>query len=140
MIKKKVDNIAEGPSENFGVNGGQMKKRIGFMLLLFLFCFFQSGYAAERTPAKGESFPDIALPIPVKADYREYLGLTGKGQFKISHIKADVVIVEIFSMYCPYCQREAPNINELYKLISQKNDLKHKIKIINAWMAKPALL
>jgi peroxiredoxin len=33
-------------------------------------------------------------------------------------------------MYCPYCQKEAPNVNELYQLINSKPDLKDKIKII----------
>jgi peroxiredoxin len=56
--------------------------------------------------------------------------LSGEGSFKIPQIKAHVVIVEIFSMYCPYCQKDAPGINELYNLIENNSDLKNKIKLI----------
>jgi peroxiredoxin len=33
-------------------------------------------------------------------------------------------------MYCPFCQKEAPLINELYELIQSKPVLKDKIKLI----------
>jgi len=40
------------------------------------------------------------------------------------------VIIEIFSMYCPYCQKDAPGINELYHLIENDPDLKKNVKLI----------
>jgi len=58
------------------------------------------------------------------------LGLSGSGSFKIPQIKAKVVIIEIFSMYCPYCQKDAPGVNELYLLIENNADIKNKIKLI----------
>lgn len=79
---------------------------------------------------KNEIFPDITLPIPDNAVEKDYLGLEGKDSFTVTRIKADLVILEIFSMYCPYCQREAPIVNELYRIINQRKDLKDKIKII----------
>ena len=33
-------------------------------------------------------------------------------------------------MYCPFCQKEAPNVNELYRIIDQDKDLKSRIKMI----------
>ncbi len=79
---------------------------------------------------KGGQLPSIVLPIPKSAEDKVYLGLSGSGTFKIPQIKADVVIIEIFSMYCPYCQKDAPGINELYDLIQKTPDLRDKIKII----------
>jgi peroxiredoxin len=85
---------------------------------------------AENIPEKGSVFPAITLPIPEKDAERAYLGLSGKGTFTISQIKAEVVILEIYSMYCPYCQKEAPLVNDLYEAIAKKPGLKEKIKII----------
>ena len=79
---------------------------------------------------KDGQLPSIVLPIPKSAEEKAYLGLSGSGTFKIPQIKADVVIIEIFSMYCPYCQKDAPGINELYDLIQKAPDFRDRIKII----------
>jgi len=96
------------------------------ILLLSIFVFPASG--ANKPPEKGEQLPTINLPIPKNPDKRNYLGLSGSGLFKIPQIKAKVVIIEIFSMYCPYCQKNAPGDNELYRLIENNADIKDKIK------------
>ncbi len=89
-----------------------------------------STLAVNKPPEKGEVLPVINLPMPKNPAEKAYLGLSGDGSFKIPQIKANVVIVEIFSMYCPYCQKDAPGINELYNLIENNSDLKNKIKLI----------
>lgn len=106
------------------------KTKIVLIIMSFLIFCVQSVPAAVNTPAKGEAFPDITLSVPEKASERDYLGITGKDSLMISQIKADLVILEIFSMYCPYCQKEAPNINELYNMIEKRPDIKDRIKII----------
>jgi peroxiredoxin len=109
---------------------GEMKIiKIGLIVLAYMF-FAGSSQAAELTPAKGDTFPDITLSMTEKASEKEYLGLSGKGSFRISQIKAELLILEIFSMYCPYCQKEAPIVNELYLIINKREDLKNKIRII----------
>ena len=79
---------------------------------------------------KGGQLPSIVLPVPKSTEEKAYLGLSGSGTFKIPQVKADVVIIEIFSMYCPYCQKDAPGINELYDLIQKTPDLRDRIKMI----------
>jgi peroxiredoxin len=87
--------------------------------------------AAGQPPPVGGQLPDIKLAMPKDSGDKSYLGFSfGFGSFKIPEIKAKVVIIEIFSMYCPYCQREAPNVNELYARIEQNPSLKGKIKLI----------
>lgn len=87
-------------------------------------------FGSNPPPAKGAALPEINLLVPDNATHRNYLGLGGGTFFKIPQIKARVVIIEIFSMYCPHCQREAPEINRLYSIIENNPDLKDKIKLI----------
>jgi len=109
-----------------------MKKTIiSITTMIFLFSFFVAGaLAASEPPKEGSMLPDIKLQIPKSQEEKNYLGLKGDGSFTIPKIKSNVVIIEIFSMYCPYCQKEAPIVNELYNLIEKNPDLKGKIKII----------
>lgn len=99
------------------------------IILLFSIVVFPV-LAADKPPEKGETLPVINLPIPKNPEERSYLGLSGSGLFKIPQIKAPVVIVEIFSMYCPFCQKDAPEVNELYRLIEKNPEIKGKIKLI----------
>jgi peroxiredoxin len=86
--------------------------------------------AANKPPEKGEQLPVINLPIPENPQEKNYLGVSGSGLFKIPQIKARIVIVEFFSMYCPICQKDAPGVNELYRLIEKNPDIKNKVKLI----------
>ena len=104
-------------------------KKISFLFFLIL-TFPLIGFPSNKPPEKGEPFPSIQLPIPKNPSEKAYLGLSGEGLFKIHHIKTKVLIVEIFSMYCPHCQKDAPRVNELYDRIEKNPDLQGKIKLI----------
>ena len=97
-------------------------------VLVLMFAHLVS--AAPSPITKGGVLPAMNLPIPQSPEERGYLRLSGSGNFKIPQIKAKAVIIEIFSMYCPDCQKDAPGINELYRAIEGNPDLKDKIKLI----------
>ena len=86
--------------------------------------------AHANPPAEGDTLPDITLSVPQDVQQQQYLGVTDKTVFIIPQIKSEIVIIEIFSMYCPHCQREAPTINKLYQEIEDNPALKGKIKLI----------
>jgi peroxiredoxin len=117
------------------IEGGHMNRRCIILLAVF---FLLSGasagcnslLAADQPPAVGVAFPDITLSAPKTGEAQDYLGVRGKAAFKISQVQAQLVVLEIFSMYCPYCQREAPQVNEFYQLIAKRQDLKDKIRVI----------
>jgi hypothetical protein len=56
-------------------------------------------WAASQPPAVGGQLPEFTLPVPKSNEHQEYLGLAGKDAFKITEISAEVIIIEIFSMY-----------------------------------------
>lgn len=109
-----------------------MKKILmSLVSVLLLFSIFGDiNLAANLPPVKGGVLPRMRLPIPKDPGEKSYLGLSGSGFFRIPQIKAKVVIIEIFSMYCPQCQKIAPGIEELYHIIESAPDLKDKIKLI----------
>jgi peroxiredoxin len=103
------------------------------MLWTILACllFLPAFLAAEvAPPAEGGKLPDIRLAVPADAGNQSYLGIKGDGTFSLPQIKAPIVIVEIFSMYCPHCQKEAPNVNDLYSKIQSSERLKDKVKLV----------
>ena len=55
-----------------------------------------------------------------KLEHQEYLGVSGSpGElFAVKDIDTDILLIELFSMYCPFCQEEAPSVNELYEMIA----------------------
>jgi hypothetical protein len=55
--------------------------------------------AENQGPAEGAPLPAITLPAPKDAAHQVYLGLTGKKEFTIADISAEVVIIEIMNMY-----------------------------------------
>jgi thiol-disulfide isomerase/thioredoxin len=101
-------------------------------IVFFLLCL--SNYRlpapfAQSTPAEGEMFPELKLGIPQKMQEREYLNVD-RGPFLLSEVDSEVLIVQIFSMYCPYCQKEAPNVNALYQAISANPGIKSRVKLL----------
>lgn len=104
------------------------------IILVILFACLGSvnGFAAaERT---AEQLPEFELPLPAEENHRTYLGLdTGSGSsgnFSVADIDADIVLIELFSMYCPFCQEEAPLINELFELMNDLPKSSPSVKII----------
>jgi len=104
-------------------------KKITILLTIFLAVSMAIVFAAQAAqPVKGSALPDFTLSTKNSSE-KSYLGV-GSGPFSISNIKSDLVIIEVYSMYCPYCQREAPNMNLLYDKIESDPNLKGRIKII----------
>jgi peroxiredoxin len=78
----------------------------------------------------GDPLPALSLRSPEVEAQRNYLGLKKDGPFSLADISAELVIVEIFSMYCPHCQREAPKVNDLYRLLLDTPGLRDRVKLI----------
>ena len=56
--------------------------------------------AEVKPPAEGGALPAVHfLRVPDNSELQQYLGVSGKKTFTIPGIKAEVVLIEIFSMY-----------------------------------------
>lgn len=72
----------------------------------------------------------LLLPAPANPEEQAYLGIASAGPFALTDIRTEVLIVEVFSMYCPHCQREAPHVNRLYRRIVDDPSLAGRVKLI----------
>lgn len=86
--------------------------RVTLSALLMLLVLSVAAHAAQK-------MPDLHLTAgPGQA---EELGLEkGTESFRLSDIPAEAIFIEVFSMYCPICQRDAPRVEELYDLAKKK--------------------
>ena len=71
------------------------------MVSIIFFCSMSAMMvtAATQPPPSGGVLPAIVLPAPDQPEHQAYLGIKGKQSFSIPDIDAQIVIVEIFSMY-----------------------------------------
>ena len=107
-----------------------MKKPAVITALMMLFAA-TSLYAALTEQDYYKAISQVKLNVPSDADARSYLGIDQKaGQFALSDIDAEIIIVEIFSMYCPYCQKHAPEANRLYREITAVSAMGKKVKLL----------
>ena len=67
------------------------------MGVLLLTAGFSS--AESQPPVVGGVLPEFTLSVPKNDAHQNYLGVGGKDAFSIPEIRADIVIIEIFSMY-----------------------------------------
>jgi peroxiredoxin len=109
-----------------------------FALLVFTLTGFLApalAVEASQSPTMqalpvGQVFPDIDLAAPLTAGEARELGVKASAKtIKVSDFKAQGVILVVYSMYCPYCQREAPQLNVMHKLIKDKG-LSDKLKMV----------
>jgi AhpC/TSA family. len=131
IIKIKGESIMEKSNKRIVL--------ILFILLALLFAGNPSVWSANVTALSNQGklelgnntvIPVFELPLPGSEGEKSYLGLSGTGNFTIGQIKAQVLIIEVYSFYCPHCQRSAVQVNELYQKIQERPDIKEKIKMI----------
>ncbi len=97
------------------------------VVLISSFSFF-----SQSSAEASEKLPVITLAAPEDQKYRDYLGIKAAAgeEFSVADIQTDVLLIELFSMYCPYCQAEAPRVNELFALAEQQKEKGVTMKII----------
>jgi len=113
--------------------GANMKRITLLLAILLVGCAGMDPQPPEpqkvEEPKKLESL-DIDLPRPASEADVTYLGLEGSSDsFRMDQIKARVLVVEVFDMYCRFCQGAAPKVDALYEL-NLRSGFGNEVKLI----------
>jgi hypothetical protein len=97
-----------------------MKRVVMLVAVLLIGCAAKEPRTVEppllEQPGQIESL-DIPLPGPSSEADAAYLGLgAATDPFRMDQIKARVLVIEVFDMYCRFCQGMAPKVDEVYDL------------------------
>lgn len=100
-----------------------------FRIIIFSLVVSQAhdAFGAAHTPQLPAA--GFTLPAPDSEQEQTYLGLKAMKPFKISDIKASLVVIEFMSALCPHCHANAPIMNGIYKTIQADPGLSD-VKII----------
>lgn len=98
-----------------------MKPRLLITLAAFLLLM--------ASPAWAERSFDFQITGERSAEQAAYLGAPEQGPFTLADVDSDYVIIQIFSMYCPFCQAEAPHMAAFFDLLKQ-SPLTGKLKLL----------
>lgn len=76
-----------------------------------------------RVPAAasaGSFFPDSEIQLTLPQRHLAYLGLgNDSSSFRLSDIQAEFLLINVYSLYCSPCQRDAPAFNQMYEKIAE---------------------
>ena len=103
-----------------------MKKSGWIRVFLIVACtsiFLQSSGAFCADLGEKESPINFTLPPLDSEQTQTYLGLDAMKPFKVSDIRAKIVVIEFMSARCPHCQANAPIMNDIYKMIQADSGL-----------------
>lgn len=103
-----------------------MQKKLVFAWIFFMVL----GLAHTGFGGPQEMDLNFQLSAPKDKVSLEYLGLEPDTFFSLDQVRAEILIIEIFSMYCPVCQREAKSVNHLFDRIRQDKELASRVKLI----------
>lgn len=95
-------------------------------VVVLLACLFASLIFMLQVSSANESVvPDIELSGNLTPEDEAYLGLPeGVDHFRLTDIDSDLILLQIFSIYCPLCQRDAHEFDALRKALSKEGGSK----------------
>jgi peroxiredoxin len=85
---------------------------------------------SKQISVNADILADLNFNSPENLADKKYLGLSDGKNFKLPQVKARLLIIQIFSMYCPICQRDAHAVNELHDLIQKVPGLRDEVKML----------
>ena len=90
------------------MRGEQIAKVLSLVVFIGLSLTCSLVYSAENMKP-GSIIPKFNLRAPDSNSIKAYLGLKNEKGFSLSQIKAKLMVVEFFNVFCPVCQKNAPD-------------------------------
>jgi hypothetical protein len=81
-------------------------------------------------PNVGSYLPDFYLPTPQIDAEKKWLNIQTDSSFKPQDIKSELLLIEIFNVYCASCQFQSTFMSELFNKLKRDDLYKDKIKMI----------
>lgn len=84
---------------------------------------------AAEPPKEGETLPRLTILTPALEKDSHYLGLDAPGSFTIQDLDYSLLLLELVGVYCPYCHKQAPLFNSLFKRL-ERAKLTDRVKML----------
>lgn len=84
----------------------------------------------DNLPGPGTVLPAFTVAAPVDAAYRSYLNLDKEKTFQPGEMKVEMILIEVFNVYCAACNYMAPYMSELHAKIEKDVELRGKVKMM----------
>lgn len=89
-------------------------------------------YGKGKSPKTVTNIPmsQIKLSAPSASDQQVYLGVQKDSVFTLNQTRAQFILIDVLNVFCPDCQKNAPQMNRIYNIVENDSDLKSDIKLI----------
>ncbi len=125
-VSWRLTAYKSGPTGSWALKGSSFMRQYLAPLLAFALVavLIQTGAAfAGPLAVDTEKLASIQFKLVGLEKSAEKLGLPGKKHFSLQDLNTEIIVIELFSMYCPHCQREAPKVNKLYQRLQDSKGL-----------------
>jgi hypothetical protein len=79
----------------------------------------------------GDLFPEMDFDITLNKTAQKYLRIKKKGrEIELSDIKADIILIEVLSVYCVSCMSQTSYDRELFLMIEDNENTVGRVKLI----------
>jgi peroxiredoxin len=99
------------------------------LLLMLLILLAACPALAAELPKEGETLPQLTILTPALEKDCQYLGLDSPGTFTIQDLDYSLILLELVGVYCPYCHKQAPLFNSLFKRL-ERTKLDDRVKML----------
>jgi len=101
---------------------------IGICLVFSIF-LTETASGAEKV-AVGTQLPNIKLNASDAPEAVSSLKQKNPKSFSVLQLGSKFILIEVFSLYCPICHKQAPSVNRIHKIIQQDPALSRDMKVI----------